>query len=81
MLTQMQILKKIILVFIYFFFLIYIGGNLFLVVVLGFVGSMAVDFDGIVGLIPYLYLFIIFLLVNLMLYFLFRKLYNWAKKD
>lgn len=81
MLTQMQILKKVILVFVYIFFFDYIGANLFFIFVLGFVGSMATDFDGITGLMRYLYLFIIFLLVNLMLYFLFRKLYNWAKKD
>ena len=72
---MVKVLKALTLAFIYSFFIIYIGLNFFVVFVLGFVGSMATDHEGIKGLLSYIDGFLIFLLATILIYFVLRKLY------
>ncbi|MBD5403092.1 hypothetical protein HDR58_09930 [bacterium] len=84
--VAVQILKGIVLALVYIFFLVYIYGCIFCVSVLSVVGSMSVDsilinHKGIMDLIQCLELSLIFLLANILFYFVLRTIHNWANKD
>ncbi len=78
---MVKLFKTLRLCIIYILLLLYIPLTWFISMVIAFVGSMAIDYEGIKGVLPFIGGFLIFFLANVMFYFVLRKLYYWSNKE